>query len=105
MNKKIIIVDYSVQVINCIYKYGVFFLLTAKDHLSFNKALKNGYRKIRCYVIQNIMATDLRPRFPHGTTTKKKTNKKKQQQQKSISYSNSFVQMHFIVIYFNYRTS
>ena len=105
MNKKIIIVDYSVQVINCIYKYGVFFLLTAKDHLSFNKALKNGYRKIRCYVIQNTMATDLRPRFPHGTTTKKKQTKKKQQQQKSISYSNSFVQMHFIVIYFNYRTS
>ena len=105
MNKKIIKVDYSVQVINCIYKYGVFFLLTVKDHLSFNKALKNGYRKIRCYVIQNTMATDLRPRFPHGTTTKKKTNKKKQQQQKSISYSNSFVQMHFIVIYFNYRTS
>ena len=105
MNKKIIIVDYSVQVINCIYKYGVFFLLTAKDHLSFNKALKNGYRKIRCYVIQNTMATDLRPRFPHGTTTKKKNKQKKQQQQKSISYSNSFVQMHFIVIYFNYRTS
>lgn len=45
MNKKIIIVDYSVQVINCIYKYGVFFLLTAKDHLSFNKALKNAYKK------------------------------------------------------------
>ena len=77
MNKKIIIVDYSVQVINCIYKYGVFFLLTAKDHLSFNKALKNGYRKIRCYVIQNTMATDLRPRFPHGTTTKKKNKQKK----------------------------
>ena len=99
MNKKIIIVDYSVQVINCIYKYGVFFLLTAKDHLSFNKALKNAYKKIRCYVIQNTVATDLRPHFRHGTTTKKK------QQQKSISYSNSFVQMHFIVIYFNYRTS
>lgn len=76
MNKKIIIVDYSVQVINCIYKYGVFFLLTAKDHLSFNKALKNGYRKIRCYVIQNTMATDLRPRFRHGTTTKKNNSKK-----------------------------
>ena len=105
MNKKIITVDYSVQVINCIYKYGVFFLLTAKDHLSFNKALKNAYRKIRCYVIQNTMATDLRPHFRHGTTTKQKKQKKTKQQQKSISYSNSFVQMHFIVIYFNYRTS
>ena len=87
MNKKIIIVDYSVQVINCIYKYGVFFLLTAKDHLSFNKALKNAYRKIRCYVIQNTMATDLRPHFRHRTTKKKEnkqTNEKKQQQ-KSIS--------------------
>ena len=83
MNKKIIIVDYSVQVINCIYKYGVFFLLIAKDHLSFNKALKNGYRKIRWYVIQNTMATDLRPRFPHGTTTKKKQTKKNNNSKKA----------------------
>ena len=36
MNKRMIIIDYSAQVINCMYKYGVFFLLTAKDHLSFN---------------------------------------------------------------------
>ena len=83
MNKKIIIVDYSVQVINCIYKYGVFFLLTAKDHLSFNKALKNAYRKIRCYVIQNTMATDLRPHFRHGTTTKQKKQKKNNNSKKA----------------------
>ena len=83
MNKKIIIVGYSVQVINCIYKYGVFFLLTAKDHLSFNKALKNAYRKIRCYVIQNTMATDLRPHFRHGTTTKKNKQKKNNNSKKA----------------------
>ena len=83
MNKKIIIVDYSVQVINCIYKYGVFFLLTAKDHLSLNKALKNAYRKIRCYVIQNTMATDLRPHFRHGTTTKQKKQKKQNNSKKA----------------------
>ena len=83
MNKKIIIVGYSVQVINCIYKYGVFFLLTAKDHLSLNKALKNAYRKIRCYVIQNTMATDLRPHFRHGTTTKKNKQKKNNNSKKA----------------------
>ena len=83
MNKKIIIVGYSVQVINCIYKYGVFFLLTAKDHLSFNKALKNAYRKIRCYVIQNTMATDLRPHFRHGKTKKKNKQKKNNNSKKA----------------------
>ena len=40
-----------------------------------------------------------------GQLQNKKNKKKTKQQQKSISYSNSFVQMHFIVIYFNYRTS
>lgn len=62
---------------------GCFFLLTAKDHLSFNKALKNAYRKIRCYVIQNTMATDLRPHFRHGTTTKKNKQTKNNNSKKA----------------------
>ena len=40
-----------------------------------------------------------------GQLQKKNKQKKNNNSKKSISYSNSFVQMHFIVIYFNYRIS
>ena len=67
-------------------------MLTEKLHVMSFRAL---------WPLTYVLISDI------GQLKKKKTNKqtKKNNSKKAYPNSNSFVQMHFIVIYFNYRIS